>query len=472
MSDDQRPGRAGPIPGGHAADPADWQTPAAAGPLRAQLRLPGSKSMTNRALVLAALAEDQTVITGPLLARDTRLMASALSALGCEITPAGQAGGDWLVRPAGPLPAGHATTIDVGNAGTVLRFAPPVASLTRAVVRFTGDERIAQRPVRPLLDALRRLGADIDDHGTGATPFTVTGRGALRGGSVTMDTSSSSQLVSGLLLAAARFADGVRIRHEGPPIPSAPHIEMTVRMLRGRGVQVITGADGLPADSGQAAGGPGSQDDLPAGTWVVEPGQVAGGSIEIEPDLSNAVPFLAAALAVGGEVTVRGWPPVSLQPVGRVVALLEAMGATVTRTEDGLRVCGSGQVDGVRASLREVSELAPVLTALAAIARSPSEFTGIGHTRRHETDRLAALAAEIGRLGATVTELPDGLAIKPGRLRADGAMFDSHDDHRLVMAAAVLGLGIPGLRVHNAVTVGKTFPGFTGVWTQMMAAAG
>ena len=432
------------------APPDDWLVPRASGPVRAVVRLPGSKSMTNRALVLAALSERPTLITGPLVARDTRLMADALCALGCRVT---QSAEGWRVdpaalgRPGGPAsPRRASIDIDVGNAGTVLRFVPPLAALTHADVTFHGDARVSKRPVGPLLVALRTLGATVSDDGTGAVPFVVRGRGSVPGGAVTLDASSSSQLVSGLLLAAARFGAGAEIRHAGPPVPSAPHIEMTVRMLRSAGVDVRA-ADG----------------------WRVLPGPISTEQIDIEPDLSNAVPFLAAALATGGEVTVAEWPTDSLQPAARIIELLKAMGAEVHLGAEGLRVTGSGRIHGASADLSAVGELSPVLTALAALASSPSEFTGIGHLRRHESDRLAALASEIGKLGGDLTELPDGLRIRPAPLHANGVTFDSHDDHRLVMAAAVLGLVSDGMRVQNAATVGKTFPGFSRSWTQMLA---
>ncbi len=439
--------------------PEDWLLPRAAGPVRALVRPPGSKSMTNRALVLGALSDRPALITGPLVARDTCLMADALRALGWRIT---ESPDGWLVEPAplglpaGPAGPGQAgVDIDVGNAGTVLRFVPPLAALTRADVTFRGDARVSKRPVGPLLDALRTLGATVSDDGTGAVPFVVRGRGSVPGGAVTLDASSSSQLVSGLLLAAARFGAGAEIRHSGPPVPSAPHIEMTVRMLRSAGVDVR-------ADDA-------SPGRLVTNSWRVLPGPISTERIDIEPDLSNAVPFLAAALATGGEVTVAGWPADSLQPAARIVDVLRSMGGEVHVAAEGLRVTGSGRVHGVRADLSEVGELTPVLTALAALASSPSEFTGIGHLRRHESDRLAALASEIGKLGGDVTELADGLRIRPAPLHADGVTFDSHDDHRLVMAAAVLGLVTDGMRVHNAATVAKTFPGFSRSWTQILA---
>jgi 3-phosphoshikimate 1-carboxyvinyltransferase len=452
--------------------PEYWPVPQARGPVRAVVRLPGSKSMTNRALVLAALSDDVSLITCPLVARDTRLMADALGALGSRITEAGDA---WQVEPAllgwsatpGDLAStspGRATQdcidIDAGNAGTVLRFLPPVAALTDADVRFRGDARISKRPVGPLLTALRTLGATVSDGGTGAVPFVVRGRGSVPGGTVTLDASSSSQLVSGLLLAAARFSAGAEIRHSGPPVPSVPHIEMTVRMLRSAGVDVRVGAR-TPASTGAGR--------FVIYSWRVMPGPISAARIDVEPDLSNAVPFLAAALVTGGEVTVAGWPTDSLQPVARIIELLRSMGADVQVDDAGLRASGAGTIHGIRADLSEVGELTPVLTALAALASSPSEFTGIGHLRRHESNRLAALSGEIGKLGGDVTELDDGLRIRPMPLHGSGVTFDSHDDHRLVMAAAVLGLVTHGVRLRNAATVGKTFPEFSQRWTQMLA---
>ncbi len=478
---------AGPAP--------DWRAPAAAGPCDGVLALPGSKSMTNRALVLAALASGPTLITGPLAARDTLLMTAALGELGAIIEPDSPPGPGGFPGPgsppgaacqpgrdntgpgastaahggrpvlrvtpavlAGPPSPRRTAAVDVGNAGTVLRFVPPAAALTTADVRFSGDARAAQRPVGPLLDGLRQLGAVIDD-GDGRVMFTVRGRGGLPGGSVTLDASASSQLVSGLMLASPRYDKGVEIRHEGPPVPSAPHLAMTVAMLRAAGAQV--------SEDAREAPGPGGRPGVPD-IWRVHPGSLDPRAIDIEPDLSNAAPFLAAALVTGGSITISGWPRASLQPAGQILAVLTEMGARCELGPAGLTVTGSGTIRGTCADLRDISELSPVLTAVAALASSPSEFTGIGHQRNQECDRLAALAAEIGALGGAVTELTDGLAIVPRPLQAGPAAFASHDDHRLVMAAAVLGLVVPGLRVANAATVGKTFPGFLRLWEQLV----
>jgi 3-phosphoshikimate 1-carboxyvinyltransferase len=446
----------------HADDQdGTWTAPAAAGPVSARIWLPASKSITNRALVLAALSDRPARIANPLRARDTMLAAAALRALGTEVADdtAGSPAA-WRVT-AGQPPAGSQVSVDLGNAGTVMRFLPAVAALTSATVHFDGDERIRQRPIGPILTALRELGASIQDGGRGAAPFTVLGHGGVRGGAVTLDASGSSQLISGLLLAAPRFADGIEIRHEGPPVPSAPHIAMTVRMLQAAGAHVTTAWSGGsgPEDSG---GRP--------YRWQVEPGRLDLGSVTVEPDLSNAGPFLAAALVTGGTLSLPGWPADSLQAAGPILEMLTHMGARCDVGVDGLTVSGPGTVRGITADLRDVAELAPVLTAAAALASTPSVFTGLAHTRRHETDRLAALAKEINALGGDITERPDGLEIRPRPLQAADGPFGSYDDHRMVMAAAVLGLAVPGLRVAGAQTVAKTFPEFTDVWADMLGA--
>jgi 3-phosphoshikimate 1-carboxyvinyltransferase len=445
MDSHQPPGRGGPR----------WQAPAAAGPVRASPLLPGSKSMTNRALVLAVLAGGPGAITRPLRARDTLLMARALAALGAGIDT-GTTPGTWRVTPGQP-PGG--TRVDVGNAGTVMRFVPPVAALTAATVEFHGDARASQRPVAPMLAALRELGAVIDDGGRGAVPFTVRGTGALAGGVVTLDASASSQFVSGLLLAAPRFDKGVEVRHRGGRVPSAPHIAMTVQMLRGAGAEVET-ASTLHNEPAGAH---------PVDTWRVHPGPIRAGTLAVEPDVVNAAPFLAAALVTGGTVTISGWPRQTTQPAAHILDLVTRMGGRCEATDGGLTVTGTGTVHGITADLADVPEMTSVAAALAALADSPSRLTGVGHIRQQETDRLAALATEINGLGGDVTELPDGLAVRPRPLHS--GVFASYDDHRLVMAAAVLGLAVPGIEVENPATVGKTFPEFTSLWREMLEGA-
>jgi 3-phosphoshikimate 1-carboxyvinyltransferase len=455
------------------ADP-DWAAPAATGAVRASVHLPGSKSITNRALILAALADTATTIIGPLQARDTDLMARAVTSLGASLESSGggpdgnslhpgngggPASSASTARPTWTITPGWATAatrVDVGNAGTVLRFVPPAAALAGVDVEFTGDPRAAQRPVGQLLAGLRKAGVEISDGGRGAVQFVVQGRGRVAGGAVTLDASASSQLVSGLMLAAPRYADGLQIIHEGERIPSAPHIAMTAAMLTAAGAEVESVSRG-----GQSA----------PDFWRVRPGRLSPGTVIVEPDLSNAAPFLAAALVTGGQLTIAGWPAVSLQAASQILDVLGQMGADCQATPAGMQIRGTGRIRGITADLRDISELAPVLTAVAALADSPSEFTGIGHMRLHESDRLAVLASEVGALGGQVTELPDGLRVQPRPLRAGPDPFDSHDDHRMVMAAAVLGLAVPGLRVANAATVGKTFPAFRSLWAQMLEQA-
>ena len=415
-----------------------WNAPSATGPVSAEVRPPGSKSITNRALVLAALSSDPSVITGGLEARDTSLAIAALRALGCQIDTSRTS---WRTTPGSVDPESE-VFVDVGNSGTCLRFLPGVAALSRGTVRFDGDPRVRERPVGAMLGALRSLGVDVSGD---AAPFIVRGSGAVRGGPVVLDASGSSQFVTGLLLSGARFDDGLEVRHEGPPVPSAPLIEMTMRMLAAAGASVLSG-------------------NL---VWRVSPGPLALGTVHIEPDLMNAVPFLAAALVTGGTVTVAGWPSDSLQAASRILSVLASMGGSYSFGSSGLTFSGTGVVNGLTADLGDVSEMAPALTAVAAVASSPSVFTGLAHTRKHETDRLAALAKEINALGGDVTELPDGLTIRPRPLVP--GLFDTYDDHRLVMAAAVLGLIVPGISVSNAETVGKTFPGFMDDWAAMLS---
>jgi 3-phosphoshikimate 1-carboxyvinyltransferase len=414
-----------------------WTTPHRSAPVDAVVTLPGSKSITARALILAALADGTSRLVRPLRARDTDLMAGGLRALGVAIV---EDGADWLVTP---QPLRGPAEIDAGLAGTVLRFLPPVAALATGPVRVDGDPRLRDRPNAGLLGALRALGVEVDDGGRGRAPFTVHGTGRVPGGTVEVDASESSQIVSGLLLAAPRFDAGLDLSTAGQ-VPSMPHVEMTVTTLRAHGVEV-------------AATGRG---------WRVSPGPIAARDVVIEPDLSNAAPFLAAALVTGGRVTVRDWPEVTTQPGAQLDRLLTAMGARVDRTADGLQVTGTGTMAPLVADLGEVGELTPVLAALCALADGPSRLTGIAHLRGHETDRLQALDEVLTAVGARVEQLPDGLVIDPGPRRA--ALLDSYGDHRMVHAAAVLGLAIDGVRAGDPGAVAKTLPDFVDRWAGLV----
>jgi 3-phosphoshikimate 1-carboxyvinyltransferase len=417
-----------------------WTAPTATGPISASIRLPGSKSMTARALVLASLAAGPSTIAKPLRARDTELMAAGLRAMGTYVSTKDDE--RWVVRPQS---LGGPAQVDVGLAGTVMRFLPPVAGLADGAVTFDGDPRARERPLGPLLDALRSAGVRIDSMDGGGLPLTVHGTGSVRGGEITIDASASSQLVSGLLLAAPAFDEGLVLRHVGPPVPSAPHLRMTVQMLRAAGAAV---------------------DDRAADTWAVQPGPLSGRGWEIEPDLSGAAPFLAAALVTGGEMRIPGWPRATTQPGDQLRALLTEMGGACTLTTEGLRVRGTGVLHGLTANLSEISELTVVVAALAALADSPSRLTGIAHIRGHETDRIAALARELSAMGAEVTELPDGLAIVPKPLH--GGRFETYADHRMAHAGAVLGLAVPGVVLTDVACTSKTMPDFPALWEAMI----
>lgn len=421
------------------SDRRTWAAPYAESPVTAELRLPGSKSLTNRALVLGALGTGPSVLRRALRSRDTELMAAALTALGAEVDTTGP---DWTVTP-GPWRAGAA--IDCGLAGTVMRFVPPLAALTPGSVHFDGDPHARTRPMGAVLEGLRGLGVDIDDEGRGTLPFVVRGTGTVAGGPVTIDASSSSQFVSALLLAGPAYERGVEVRHAGGPLPSLPHIDMTVACLRERGVHV---------------------DDSEPARWQVAPGPVAPLDAVVEPDLSNAGPFLALAVATGGTVVVRDWPTSTTQAGDAWRELLTLLGAEVVRDDDGLRVTGRG-LRGIDVDLHDVGELTPVVAALCALADSPSVIRGVAHIRGHETDRLKALATEINRLGGDVTETADGLEIRPAQLH--GGVFRTYADHRMAHAGVVLGAVVPDVLVDDIDTTSKTFPDFAGTWAGLFA---
>ncbi len=420
---------------------ARWCAPQAAGPLRGTVDLPGSKSLTNRLLVLAALAESPSLLRGPLQARDTLLMAGALRSLGVTIDGED---GHWRVAP-GPLVA---ATVDVGLAGTVMRFVPPLAALADGPVHFDGDPYARRRPMATLVDGLRQAGVEVDDGGTGRLPFTVLGRSRVRGGTVEIDASASSQFVSGLLLGAARYDDGITVRHLGErAVPSQPHLDMTLDVLAASGVDASRPEPGV---------------------WSVRPGPVAGRTWEVEPDLSNAAPFLAAAVVTGGTITVPGWPARTTQAGDALRDLLALMGAAVTLDARGLTVSGPARISGLDADLGDVGELTPVLAAVAAVADGPSRLRGIGHLRGHETDRLAALANEISALGGDVDEQSDFLMVRPRPLH--GGTWHAYDDHRMATAGAVLGLVVPGITVDDVACTSKTLPDFPGMWATLVGA--
>jgi 3-phosphoshikimate 1-carboxyvinyltransferase len=418
-----------------------WPAPRPDGPVHATVTLPGSKSLTNRALVLAALSDGPSVVRRALRSRDTELMAAALTSLGCSVQTDGD---DWKVTPGAP----HApATVDCGLAGTVMRFVPPVAALADGPVVFDGDPHARTRPMREVLEALRGLGVTVEDEDRGALPFTVLGAGRVRGGTVTIDASASSQFISALLLAGARYDQGVDVRHDGKPVPSLPHIEMTIDQLRRHGVEV---------------------DDAEPNRWRVLPGDVHAIDVPVEPDLSNAAPFVAAALVTRGRVTVRDWPRATTQAGDALRDVIAMMGGTAELDDDGLTVSADGPLVGIDYDLHDVGELTPAVAALCVLATTPSHLRGVAHIRGHETDRLQALATELNGLGGHVTETEDGLTIRPSPL--NGGVFRTYADHRMAQAGVILGLGVDGVRVQDVGTTAKTFPDFAGTWSRFLGA--
>lgn len=427
---------------------AQWPAPVANGPISWNVSVPGSKSMTNRALILATLAHYPSTLKGALISRDTELMMDALSQLGATITRTEPSHGSPTttvqVEP-GELGGG---TVACGLAGTVMRFVPPVAALATGTVFFDGDPQARVRPMSTVLDALRDLGVSIDGD---ALPFTVEGTGSVRGGVVNIDASASSQFVSGLLLAGARFTEGLTVRHIGDRLPSMPHVEMTVDMLRQAGVTVDTS---VPNE------------------WRVAPGLIDGRNWAIEPDLSNATPFLAAAAVTGGQVGVHDWPLHTHQAGDAIRSILQQMGCTTEFVANGathdLIVKGPqpGTLQGIDIDLSDIGELTPTVAALGALAATPSRLEGIAHLRGHETNRLAALSTEINKLGGKCAEFADGLIIEPAPLH--GGLWHSYADHRMATAGAIIGLVTPGVVVEDIHTTSKTLPGFELMWQAMI----
>jgi len=432
-------------------DEGFWVAPTVDGPVAAELSLPGSKSLTNRELVLSALATDASILRLPLHSRDSSLMIEALRALGTTITelPNGEPFGPDLQVVPGELTGG--ASIDCGLAGTVMRFLPPLAALAAGPVTFDGDAHARKRPMKTTIDSLTALGVEVHDDGRGTLPFSLQGTGSVTGGEVAIDASASSQFVSGLLLSAPRFTQGLTLRHTGEKLPSMPHIEMTIDALASRGVTV---------------------ESPERGVWVVPPTPIAGREVTIEPDLSNAAPFLVAALVAGGTVSIRHWPTDTTQVGDDLIELLPLWGATVTRDGDTLTVhggdglVGGGAIPGVDVDLSRGGELTPALVALCALASGPSTITGIGHLRGHETDRLLALVTEINGLGGRATELDDGIHLEPSPLHS--GQWKTYGDHRMAHAAAIIGLAVPNVELDDVRVVSKTLPQFVELWEALL----
>lgn len=411
-------------------------------PISSQVTIPGSKSVTNRALILAAQADSPSTIRKPLISRDSELMSAGLRALGVGI----ESEADnlrWIIRPAPLKGPAH---IDVGNAGTVMRFLPPLAALAHGDIAFDGDPRSYERPIGPVIKALEELGIEISHEGRYSLPMVIKGTGVIPGGKLRIDASKSSQFLSALLLVAPSMSSGITVTHEGGSLPSMPHIDMTVQMLRDFGAEVHV--------------------DKAAQSWSVQPEVLHGQDLVIEPDLSNASPFLSIAMVCGGTITIADWPSVTTQPGDYLREIFTQMGAHVALSADGLTLTGGESIHGIDIDLHDVGELTPSIAALAALADSPSHLRGIGHLRLHETDRLAALTREINALGGNVVEEESALHITPAPLH--GGTFHTYEDHRLATAGAVLGLVTPDVMIENVATTRKTLPDFPGLWQSLV----
>ncbi|CAB4569850.1 MAG: 3-phosphoshikimate 1-carboxyvinyltransferase [Actinobacteria bacterium] len=415
-----------------------WAAPLAKSAISAQISIPGSKSLTNRELVLSALASGPSEILNPLDSRDSNLMIQALKQLGSEIesTP-----NSLRITP---RPISGPAQIDCGLAGTVMRFVPPVAALAKGEVSFDGDVAARSRPMKTTVDSLRALGVEVSGSGL---PFTIHGTGEVVGGELSIDASESSQFVSGLLLVAARFKNGLTLNHSAKTLPSMPHIDMTIDTLAKRGVKVLK---------------------LSETSWQIEPGEISGRTVEIEPDLSNAGPFMAAALVAGGTVTIENWPTSTTQVGNDFIELLTRMGGQVSRNGTGMSVTGTGEINGIEIDLSSAGELTPVIAALAALAKSKSVISGVAHLRGHETNRLKALVDEINSIGGRATETQDGLIVEPADLR--GGLWKTYSDHRMATAGAIIGLRVPGIEIEDITVTSKTMPGFELLWSKMLGA--
>ena len=412
-------------------------------PINAKVSVPGSKSATNRALILAAISKTPSVLRKPLFSRDTDLMVKGLKSLGCKIAEIKTSEGfDYHVTPqqlTGP------TQIDVGNAGTVMRFLPPIAAMATGLIYFDGDARSHERPLEPVIKALEQLGVSIEHGNKYRLPLTLNGSGRVKGGEVEIDASASSQFVSSLLLLGPATDNGITVKHIGKSLPSLPHIEMTIQMLKQFGAVV----------------------EVDKNIWSVKSGSLTGQDLTIEPDLSNAVPFMAAAMICGGSVEILDWPKSTTQPGDQLRNIFASMGARIEQTGEGLKISAGSAINGIDIDLHDVGELTPSIAAVAALASSQSTLRGIAHLRLHETDRLAALANEINNLGGDVTEGPGELLIKPAKLAAS-QIFKSYEDHRMATAGAIIGLAVKDLSVENIETTKKTLPDFPGMWQEML----
>jgi 3-phosphoshikimate 1-carboxyvinyltransferase len=418
-----------------------------AGPIHGSIRPPGSKSLTNRALVCAALARGESVLTGVLESEDTGLMIEALRLLGIAVGPHP----DPLPKREGTLakaktmrvsgcngrPPAAQANLFAGNSGTTIRFLTAMAALGRGRFRLDGTPRMRERPIEDLLDALKQLGTKAySELGSGCPPVVVEAAG-LRGGRAEIAGNVSSQFLSGLLMAAAYAENPVELVLRGPLV-SQPYAAMTTAVMAAFGVRAETRPEGFM---------------VPAGVGYHER------VYEIEPDASAASYFFAAAAITGGKITVLGLSRQSLQGDVAFCDCLEKMGCTVEYGKNEITVHG-GKLRGIDADMNAISDTVQTLAAVALFARGPTTISRVAHIRHKETDRIHALACELRKIGAGVEERPDGLRIIPGMLR--GTRIETYNDHRMAMSMALVGLAVPGIVILDPECTAKTYPDFFG----------
>ena len=407
-------------------------------PLAASIRVPGSKSITNRALLLAAMAKGRSTISGAGLNDDTRRMAAALGTLGFELA-VDETGARIVVDGRGGAIPARGGELDAGGAGTAMRFLLGFLTLGRGRFRLDGNQRMRERPIGPLLDALAALGVSVRaERDNGCPPVLIEiGEGGVRGGAARVDAAVSSQFVSALLMPAPLWPRGLALTVIGDA--ARPFITMTLGLMQRWDASATMSGSEIVVPGGQR--------------------YAAQKNFEVEPDASSASYFAAAAALVGGSVMLEGLRADSVQGDIEFMKLLERMGARVEWREDAVKVSGSGKnLSGVDVAMGGMPDLVPTLAAIAPFCSSPTRIRGVSFIRHHESDRLRALATELKRLGASVHECEDGMLIEPSRIGA--AAVETYDDHRIAMAFAVAGLKTAGIRIRNPGCVSKTYPDF------------
>jgi 3-phosphoshikimate 1-carboxyvinyltransferase len=406
------------------------------GPLDARVAVPGSKSITNRAMILAAMAQGRSVIDSVLLSNDTRYMTDALRAMGFVVEVDEHERRITVGGRGGVIPA-RGAEIFVGGAATVMRFIVAMVTLGDGRFRIDGNQRMRQRPIGPQLDAMQRLGASVySERNNNCPPVIVdASRARFEGGETSIDARVSSQFVSAMLMPAPIWKSGLKLRVIGDA--ARPFIDMTIRLMEAWGAHTSVEGDQIV---------------VPGGQWY------RAQRFTVEPDASSASYFAAAAALLGGAVKIEGLKSNSVQGDVGFLGVLQRMGARVTWHRDFVEVVGTGHLAGVDVAMNAMPDMVPTLAAIAPFASSPTKIRNVAFIRHHESDRIHALATELRRIGAEVVETEDGLEIRPSTMRP--ARIETYDDHRIAMSFAVVGLKLAGIKIKDPECVAKTFPDF------------